>query len=250
MPLPLHLPVEPVTFPSASGALIHGWLVTPENNHGVVILQHGIHADKASLVERARFLSRAGYAVLLYDFQAHGESVGQQITFGFLESRDAQAAVEFVKTRFPGRPIGVIGISLGAAAAALAKPPLAVQALVLESMFPTIVDATKDRLEMVLGPAGRWLSPLLTAQIPLRTGGGVDDLRPLDQVAKITVPKLFLAGTLEQETHLGEAQQMFREAAEPKQLVALEGAHHEDLLHFAPETYQKVILDFLNKNLK
>src|SRR5712671_2184833 len=108
---PQTLAVEQVTFPSKSGATIHGWLIASTTNHGVLILQHGIHADKSTLVERARFLSQAGYAVLLFDFQAHGESIGNNITFGFLESRDSEAAVEFAKKRFPGRPVGIIGVS-------------------------------------------------------------------------------------------------------------------------------------------
>ena len=247
---PKDLAVEAVNFASASGARISGWLVTPATNRGVVILQHGVRADKSTLVPRARFLSRAGYAVLLYDFQAHGESVGRQITFGYLESRDAQAAVVFAKQCFPGKPVGVIGVSLGGAAALLATPSLDVQALVLESVYPNIIDATKDRLEWVLGRPARLLSPLLTCQINLRLGVGPDVLRPIDRVAEIKTPKLFLAGTRDPRTKFSEAQAMFNRAAEPKQFVSVEGADHEDLHHFLGEKYEKMILDFLNKNLK
>jgi uncharacterized protein len=250
VPLPQNLAVEAVAFPSASGATLRGWLVATNASRGVIILQHGIHSSKSSLVERARFLSQAGYAVLLYDFQAHGESVGKRITFGFLESRDAQAAVAFAKERFPGKPIGVIGVSLGAAAAALAQPPLDVQALVFESMFPTIEDATKDRMEIQLGPLSRWLSPLLTAQLPLRGGCGVDDLRPAHCVEKITAPKLFLAGTRDRETKIAEAEAMFQRAAEPKEFFPIAGARHEDLHSFDPGQYQKLILSFLEAHLK
>ena len=250
IPLPQDLAVEPVAFPSASGATLRGWLVATNAGRGVVILQHGIHSSKSSLVDRARFLSQAGYAVLLYDFQAEGESLGKRITFGFLESRDAQAAVAFVRERFPGKPIGVVGVSLGAAAAALAQPPLDVQAIVFESMFPTIEDATKDRLEIQLGPLGRWLSPLLTAQVSLRTGCGVEDLRPARCVQKITAPKLFLAGTRDRETKIAEAEAMFQSAAEPKEFVPIAGARHEDLLSRAPAQYQKLILNFLEAHLK
>jgi alpha-beta hydrolase superfamily lysophospholipase len=250
VPLPKNFPGEPVTFPSKSGATISGWLVAGETNKGVVILQHGVHGDKSSLVERAKLFSSAGYTVLMFDFQAHGESKGSVITFGFLESRDSQAAVEFVKSRFPGRPIGVVGESLGAAAAALAKPPLAVQALVLEIMYPTIEDATKDRIEMRLGSPARVLSYLLTTQIPFRAGCDVNDLRPLDAVAKITAPKLFLAGTLDRETKIAEARKIFENAAEPKKFIAFEGAHHQDLFTFAPEFYKTNVLEFLNTNLK
>ena len=248
--VPKNLAVEQVTFPSNSGTTIHGWLVSSGTNRGVVILQHGIHADKSILVERAQFLSQAGYAVLLFDFQAHGESVGAKITLGHLESRDSQAAVAFVKKRFPGKPVGVIGVSLGAAAAALAKPPLDVQAIVLESMYPTVVDAIKDRIEMRLGPPGRCLSLLLTAQLKWRIGCSPDDLRPMVCVEKITTPKLFLAGTKDRETKFSESQEMFQCAAAPKTFVPFDGAHHQDLLDFAPDKYRKTVLDFLNENLK
>jgi alpha-beta hydrolase superfamily lysophospholipase len=248
--LPQDLAVEQVTFPSTSGSMIHGWLVTSQTNRGVVILQHGIHGDKSALVTRAKLFSENGYSVLMFDFQAHGESIGKQITFGYLESRDSQAAVEFVKKRFPNKPIAVVGVSLGAAAAALAQPPLDVQAMVFEIMYSTIVDATKDRIEMRLGPLGRCFSPLLTAQIHLRSECTTDDLRPLVAVAKIHAPKLFLAGTADHETKFAEAKAIFANAAEPKSFVPFEGAHHEDLLGFSPELYKKSVLEFLEKNLK
>jgi alpha-beta hydrolase superfamily lysophospholipase len=247
---PKDLAVEAVSFESGSGSRLHGWLVQSSTNRGVVILQHGVRADKSTLVQRAKFLSQTGYSVLLFDFQAHGESLGKEITFGYLESRDSQAAVEFVKKRFPGRPIGVIGESLGGAAALLAKPPLEVQALVLESVFPDIVDATKDRLEWVLCRPARMISPLLTEQLQWRIGVSPDKLRPIDSAAVIKTPKLFLAGTADPRTKFSEAQELFARAAEPKFFFSVEGASHEDLQAFLGARYEQLILDFLNKYLK
>jgi pimeloyl-ACP methyl ester carboxylesterase len=248
--LPDDLSVEKVAFLSQSGATIHGWLAGSSANRAVVILQHGIRENKSSLVERARFLVAAGYAVLLYDFQAHGESIGSRMTFGYLESRDAQAAVEFVRSRFPGKPVGVIGLSLGAAAAVLAQPALEVQALVLEMMYPNVVDATKDRIEMRIGQPWRMLSPLLTAQLKIRAGCSVEDLCPLASVERLATPKLILCGTEDQHTKIEESEEIYEHAAEPKEFVRFEGARHEDLLAFAPEHYKRVVLNFLNTYLK
>jgi len=247
---PANLVVESVSFPSNSGATIHGWLVGSQTNRAMVILQHGIRGSRADLVERARFLFEAGYAVLMFDFQGHGESIGSHITFGYLESRDSQAAVAFAKSRFPGKPIGVIGLSLGGAAAALAKPPLDVQAFVFEMMYPTVIEATKDRIARRLGPPGRLLSPLLTAQLKWRTGCTTDDLRPIVGVEKLTAPKLFIAGSEDRNTTLAESKEIFARAAEPKAFVPFDGARHQDLLAYAPDQYKKVILDFLEKYLK
>ena len=80
---PAGLHAENVEFPSASGATIHGWLVAGQPGKGLVVLMHGVHANRLSLVARAEFLSRAGFSVLLFDFQGHGESTAKSITFPF-----------------------------------------------------------------------------------------------------------------------------------------------------------------------
>jgi len=53
---------------------------------GTIVLMHGVRANRLSMVRRAEMLHRAGYSVLLFDFQAHGESPGSHITMGYLES--------------------------------------------------------------------------------------------------------------------------------------------------------------------
>jgi fermentation-respiration switch protein FrsA (DUF1100 family) len=247
---PVSLKVENVEFPSTSGATIHGWLVAGHPGNGVVILMHGVHANRQVMVSRAEFLSQAGYSVLLFDFQAHGESPGTKITFGFLESRDATAAVNFVRTNSPGEKIGVIGVSMGAAAALLANPPLPVNALVLESCYPTIYQATEDRMIDRFGFLGRLGTPLLTCQLKPRLGIGLDDLKPIESVKKISVPKYFIAGTADKLTTEQESKDLFAAAAEPKQFWLVDGAAHIDMHGFARAEYEKRVLAFLASTLK
>ena len=247
---PVNLHAENIEFASASGAMIHGWLVTGEPGRGVVILMHGVHSDRRSLVARAEFLSRAGYSVLLFDFQGHGESVGRTITFGFLESRDATAAVNFTREKFPGQKIGVIGISLGAASALLAEPPLTVNALVLESCFPTLYQATEDRMIDRLGFLGRLATPLLTWQLKPRLEISLDDLQPIEHAKKISVPKFFIAGTTDKLTTIEESKALFAVASQPKQSWWIDGAAHTDMHMFAKAEYERRVMEFLAENLK
>jgi len=246
---PPSLHAESVEFPSASGATIHGWLVPGQPGKGVVVLMHPLRSNRRFMVSRAELLSHAGYSVLLFDFQGHGESLAKNITFGFLESRDATAAVNFVRAKFPGEKICVIGVSLGAASALLAEPPLPVNALVLESSFPTIYQATEDRMVIRFGFLGKLATPLLTCQLKPRLGIGLDDLKPIDHARKITAPKLFIAGTTDRDTTLPESQALFAAAAEPKQLWLVDGAAHVDMLAFAGAEYERRVLAFLAKNL-
>src|SRR5436190_10995199 len=66
--LPQDLPGRSVEFASESGSQIHGWLLPGHTGRGLVIIMHGVRASRVDMLGRARFLSRAGYAVLLFDF--------------------------------------------------------------------------------------------------------------------------------------------------------------------------------------
>jgi fermentation-respiration switch protein FrsA (DUF1100 family) len=250
-PLPASLIAENVTIESASGSKLAGWFVpTTDSDAPVIILMHGVRGCGGDMIDRARLLHQAGYATLLFDFQAHGDSPGKQITFGYLESRDAQATVQFIHARQPKSKIGAIGVSMGGAAALLAEPPLQIDALVLESVYPDIVRATEDRIVMRIGPIGKIFTPLLTCQLRLRLGISTDQLRPIDGARKGTVPKYFLAGSLDRQTTLPEAKTLFAAAAEPKEFWAVEGAGHENLYAFAKKEYENRVLTFFSKTLR
>lgn len=245
----MDLPVQSVEFPSSSGAVLHGWFVSGQPGKGVVILMHGIRANRLQLVDHARFLFHAGYSVLLFDFQAHGESVGKHITVGYLESRDATAAVNFIRLKFPNKQICVDGISMGGAAAVLAEPPLPVNAMILESVYPTLEQAVTDRLVIRFGWFGKFGTPFLVWQLKPRLGISSDDLRPIKRVGQISIPKFFIAGTNDRNTTVQESKDLFAVAAEPKQLWLIDGAAHVDMLAFAKDEYERRVLDFLAQNL-
>lgn len=247
--LPADLGGRSVDFPSESGSLIRGWFLPGRHGAGTIILMHGVRANRLDMLKRARFLARAGYSVLLFDFQAHGESAGKQITFGFLESRDAQAAVKFARAVSPEEKTGVIGVSMGGAAALLATPPLSIDAIVLEQVYPSLNQAISDRISMRLGPWSRVLTPLLSWQLIPRLGVSGGALRPLDHAGDISMPKLFIGGTEDQHTTPEEMREMFDAAAEPKELWMVPRAKHVDLCRFAEADYKDRILGFFDRRM-
>jgi pimeloyl-ACP methyl ester carboxylesterase len=82
-----------------------------------ILLLHGINTTRDRLRAQALWLNRLGYAVLAIDFRGHGESGAAARTFGLYEARDAAAALAFLRRGAPARRVGLIGISLGGAAA-------------------------------------------------------------------------------------------------------------------------------------
>ena len=201
------------------------------------------------MLGRARFLADQGYGVLLIDMQAHGESPGEHITSGHREKLDVAAAVDFVKGRHPDHRIGIDGWSLGGAATLLAVP-LGVDAIVLESVYPTISEAVYDRVEIRLGPLKHLVAPALLCQLKPRLGIAPSDLRPIDFVSRVGCPLLVLAGDADVHTPLEETQRMFAEAEEPKRLVVFENAAHEDLMAFDQKLYETEVGGFFEAYLK
>jgi len=210
---------------------------------------HGVRANRLSMLDRARFLSQANYSVLLFDFQAHGESGGNHITFGHLESMDARAAVRFLREKVPDEKIGVIGVSLGGAAALLTASPLEVNAMVLEMVYPTINQAISNRLTMRLGRWASYLTPLLSWQLKPRLGVAAEDLSPIDRIGKVRCPKLLIAAAADQHTTLEESRQLFEAASEPKELWIVNAAKHVDLYPVAKKEYEQRVLGFFGKFL-
>jgi fermentation-respiration switch protein FrsA (DUF1100 family) len=243
---------EAVRIPSGSDSVLSGWWIGGEPGGGCVVLMHGVRRNRLSMARRAEILHQLGFAVLLFDFQAHGASPGRAITFGHLEALDAAAAVSFARQRLPEERLGVIGVSLGGAAALLGPGPIMVDALVLESVFPDLRTALVNRLHIYLGRVmGRGLAPILAPmfRILMRAVLGVraTRLRPIDAIAGVTAPVLIASGTRDRSTTIEEARLLFQCATEPKQFWAVEGAGHVNLERYNPEAYWRVVLPFITR---
>jgi uncharacterized protein len=242
---PLDLPAEPVSFDSGSGSRLSGWFVQGEPHRGGIVLMHGIRANRLEMLDRARFLHAKGFSVLLFDFQAHGESPGKHITFGYLESRDARAAFDFLRAKLPGERLAVLGMSMGGAAAILSEKPLEADAMVLEAVYGSFDDALMNRLAMRFGVFANVLFPMYKVQVEPRLGFDPDLLNPAAGVAKVHAPLFLIAGEVDRHATLAEMRRIFANANEPKELWIVPGATHTNFHAFAPEEYERRVLAFL-----
>jgi fermentation-respiration switch protein FrsA (DUF1100 family) len=244
---PADLNAQPVTFPSDSGANVHGWWCPIQNRTGVVLLLPGIRANRLSMVERARFLRHAGYSVLLIDFEATVETKGDHIMFGWKESRDVLAAINFIRQIDPTARVAIVGSSLGGVAALLATPPLKVDALILEEVYPTIEIATRNRMENYLGRIGRILTPVLLNQLRWRLGVSASQLRPVDHIANVECPVLIMSGKKDQNTRPSDTRMLIERARSLKDVWFVPNAGHVDLHRAARQDYESHVLEFLRR---
>ncbi len=252
-PVPMRMDQTPagavdVNFTSNSGSKVSGWLFKAEEARAVALLMHGIRSSRRQMVSRAQHLLEMGFTSLVFDFQAHGESPGEMITLGYLESLDAQAGLGFLKKVAPELPVMVVGVSMGGAAALLANPPLDVQVLVLESVYPDARTAIANRLAARF-PGGRLLTPLLSSQIEHRIGIPASALAPAVEASRVKAATLVLSGAADPYTTIDDSQLLYDALPEPRVLELLPEAGHVDLEQFDSGWYWAVVEPFIKKHL-
>ncbi len=246
---PPALHFETVEFPSADGATIRGWYRHSDDAIACVLLFHGVRSHRGEMLSRAEFLVHQGFSVVLIDFQAHGESSGESITFGSREAANVDAAVAFVRSRAPNIPLVALGFSLGGAATVLSTSVQEFDGLILEAVYPTITQAITNRLSMRFGALGPWLTPLLTGQLSWRLHVAPAQLAPVDAMPHVTCPVLVIGGADDKRTRQEDTRTLFHAVSAPKELWLIPGVAHENFHHAVTSEYEARILDFLHRIL-
>ena len=246
---PNDLRAENFNFLSSTGSSLAGSWIQGNKEMPVIVLMHGVRANRSILFDRARFLNLIGYSVFLFDFQAHGESPGKIITFGSLESQDAVSAIAYVKKRMPKAKVGVIAISMGGAATLLGKSPIEVDALILESVYPDIETAIQNRIGRWLGPCARIITPLFMNQLQMKLNLSKADLSPVERIPFLRRPVFVMSGSSDLHTTETDTLALYSAAIEPKKLWMIPGAGHVDLYQFTKKKYEDQVTSFFKKAL-
>ncbi|HLY24345.1 MAG TPA: alpha/beta hydrolase [bacterium] len=239
-----------VTFPSADGVRLAGWYGELSRTAATIILCHGAPGDKRDMAGLAGALMDAGFDVLAFDFRGWGESGRTRVTLGHREVQDVLGAVEFVRTRRAGRrhPIGIVGLSMGAAAAiiAAAQTP-AIDVVVADSSYARL-DQSVERI------ARRVWSPfdLPAARRARRLGehligAPLASVAPVEAVARISPrPVLIIHGRRDRLTDVADAHALYRACGDPKALWIVERAGHARTRRVGTREYDRRVIGFFN----
>ena len=243
-------PVESMEIPSQQGVTVHGWLARGKPGGGVLLLVHSMRSNRMEMLSRTRFLKDQGYSVLFIDLQAHGETAGDHITFGLREAENVEASIAFLRKTFPSERMGAIGASLGAAAIVLAQQNLKLDAVILESLHPTLEAAVDNRLKLHFGDHGSILLPLMLWQLSFYLDVSLDALSPIARINNLNTPVLFISGTHDVHTTQPETERLYAAARFPKELWIVPGAQHFNMHSYAGREYEQRVSDFLSYYLR
>jgi dipeptidyl aminopeptidase/acylaminoacyl peptidase len=247
------LSFEPVTFTSTDGLRLVGWYI-PSHNTATIILCHGLGDNRVGMLPQAVLLAEHGYGSLLFDFRAHGESGGEMVTYGYAETEDVLAAVDYLLSRPDVDPkrIGILGGSLGAATAIRAMAHSThLKAVVAESAFTSLEDEVASSFTVFSGLPAFPFAPLTVAFAQWQTGLRISEVRPIDDIPSIAPRPVFIIHGPDDELIPAEqGLRLYEAAGEPKELWMVSGMGHESALEIFPHEYEKRIIGFFDKALE
>jgi pimeloyl-ACP methyl ester carboxylesterase len=235
---------------TADGQQLGAWLVRGDPGRGCAVVLHGNGGSRADMLDVVRLLAVERWTVLAVSLRAHGDSTGATHDFGWSSRHDVTAAVAWLEGTFPGRPIFLVGRSLGAAAAIFAAADLGgrVAGYFLEQPYRDLPGATWNRLQIHLPPVLDWVAYAgLRLWAPVFLPVAPAEVAPCRAVRAIpeAVPVVIAVGSADRHAPLSDAQAVFRPVQSHARLVVFEGAAHQALDRWNATLYRKALLELL-----
>ncbi|NNN04706.1 MAG: alpha/beta fold hydrolase [Elusimicrobia bacterium] len=246
---------EKVAFRSSDGLTLSGWFVpSPSGSDKTMLICHGWGDNKGEILEQTLFLNRTeNFNLFYFDFRGHGESEGDQVTLGKLELRDFAAAMAYLKESRPrcAANLGVFGLSMGAAVAAMALPSYPqLKAAVLESPFADFHEVGRrwawHRLRVPYFPV------VMTIKYMARLRSGhadIDRYSPEACLPAAKTPLFMIAGERDGIMPPEDIRRLFSAAREPKEFWLVPGAAHAQCRRTAPADYEARVAAFLRARM-
>lgn len=214
-----------------------------------VICFHGYTGEGLSNhIAIADYFLKHGYAMLLPDARAHGESEGEYIGFGCLDRQDALGWIKWLIQEC-GEDVEIMlhGTSMGGATVLMASGldlPDSVRGIVADCGFTSPKEVFTHVLNhMYHLPA---FPAIQGADLMNRrfAGYGMDECNAKYEVEKAKVPILFIHGSADTFVPCSMCHEIYRHCSSPKRKLIVEGAAHAESYYKDMKAYEQALDEF------
>jgi fermentation-respiration switch protein FrsA (DUF1100 family) len=234
---------EDVNFASADGTKLFGWLFTQQTKapkpRAVLLFYHGNGENLSSHYISLIWALNHGFDFFIFDYRGYGRSEGEPDPKGTVA--DGEAAMRWLRKRYPRTPLVVYAQSLGGAVALRnvidLKQEIDPKAVVIDSSFTSYQRVARRILAK--GPLTwpfQWLAWLALS----------DRYAPDGEIGKIAPTPLLVMHAENDETvpfRCGE--EIYEQAKDPKDFWKIPGGGHTDAFIRHGDIYQKKLLAWL-----
>ena len=215
----------------------------------VVICFHGYTGEGLSNhMAIGDYFLKHGYAMLLPDARAHGQSEGEYIGFGCLDRQDALGWINWV-IRECGEDVKIMlyGTSMGGATVLMTSGlelPDNVKGIVSDCGFTSpkevFTHVLNSMYHLPAFPAIQG-ADLINRKL---AGYGMDECNAKYEVQKAKVPILFIHGSADTFVPCSMCQEIYDNCRSPKRKLIVEGAAHAESYYKEMEIYEKALDEF------
>ncbi len=261
-----------------AGALKDTFMVMPggERHHAIfvrapmacgrtAVLVHGYHGSAVLMLPIASIYYRMGYNILLPDLHAHGLSDGDNVHMGWFDRLDVMrwmaAAERMFRVSGHRSEMVVHGVSMGAATTMCIsgeRQPDYVKCFVEDCGYTSAWDEFACQMKEQFGLSPFPLLYTSSALCKLRYGWSFSEASPLKQVAKSTLPMLFIHGAKDDFVPTWMVYPLFKAKTKPvdktgkveKELWIVPETGHARSFKNHPEEYAKRVRTFVSRYMQ
>lgn len=236
-PVHFNIPYQEVWLPvkvtASKSQLIHAWwMKTHKSSDRVLLYLHGNSQNIGANINRANLFRELGFSVLLIDYRGYGRSQGNFPNESEVY-QDAIAAWNYLhyKQEIPSKQIFIYGHSLGGAIAIdLAVKKSDAAGLIVESSFTSIRDMVARQKMFSIFP----IDLILTQRF-----------ESIEKLPNLKMPVLFIHGSDDSTVPTFMSQSLYAVAPEPKKILTISGAGHNNVAEVAPHDYKKAVYSLI-----
>lgn len=239
------MPLQPedMTITSEDGTKLHAWRFKSSfKKPSPCVILH-FHGNAQNLSTHFYSLYTApgqGYDYLIFDYHGYGSSEGKPSPKATVE--DGHAALRYIHELYPNRPIVVFGQSLGGAVALRTvidmKNEIPVKLVVVDSTFSSYRSVARRVM------AHNWITWLLQ---PIAWLTVSNEYAPKGRIKEISpIPLVVIHGDKDRGVDYENGQDVFAEAAEPKEFWHIPGGAHTDFMFREKGKYAEKFYDKLD----
>ncbi len=248
------LDFDKVSFINEDGITLKGWFIpAKEHSEKTIIFLHGWGLNKGSILPTTYFLRDYGFNLFYFDFRGSGDSGDGLSSIGYLEIRDAEAAVKTVKQLYPqqAQKLGIYGLSMGGAVAVYeGAHNKYIQCVVAEGCYYSYEKVVARWARVHKHTPYFPLVALTLFFARKRLGLNPEQFSPKHNIKKLKGKPLFLInGSDDTLAPRHDARKLFAAAEEPKQMWIVANAAHTQSAMVAGKQYQNRLAEFFTKYL-
>ena len=249
---------EEVEFRSrCDDVLLDGWYLAGQDGAPVVVFVHGVGVTRTAcgMTRIAADLNSRGFGALMFDLRGHGLSGGKRLSGGWHERLDVLGAYDYLCGRgFAPEKIGMLGLSMGSGAVALAaaEEP-GIRAVVLDSPYARasemVVQETSIKMHIpkwlaaVFRPCAEYLaSRVFEIDIPA--------MAPVESVRDLGYPVLIIHSTDDDRIPLEHGRRVHRAAPEGSVLWEVADSGHNEASTDHPSEYAGRVAEYFASRLR